>query len=120
MLFSGIVSAYPWVHHRTPEWRQQRQDDHAGHKAYRDHFNAVIKPIHDDYNEFLASTGEAAYPIGQFFEASPFMNLLLYPDRGLLKLNIDAGGVQSRRIIDRILAQEAAQRAASQPAAAQA
>jgi vanillate O-demethylase monooxygenase subunit len=47
-------------------------------------------------------------------------NLLLYPDRGLLKLNIDAGGVQSRRIIDRILAQEAAQRAASQPAAAQA
>jgi len=57
-----------------------RQDDHAGHKAYRDHFNAVIKPIHDDYNEFLASTGEAAYPIGQFFEASPFMNLLLYPE----------------------------------------
>jgi MGT family glycosyltransferase len=57
-----------------------RQDDHEGHKAYRDHFNAVIKPIHDDYNEFLASTGEAAYPIGQFFEASPHMNLLLYPE----------------------------------------
>jgi vanillate O-demethylase monooxygenase subunit len=33
-------------------------------------------------------------------------NLTSYPDRGLLKLNIDAGGVQSRRIIDRILAQE--------------
>jgi MGT family glycosyltransferase len=57
-----------------------RQDDHEGHKAYRDHFNAVIKPIHDDYNAFLASTGEAAYPIGQFFEASPHMNLLLYPE----------------------------------------
>jgi MGT family glycosyltransferase len=57
-----------------------RQDDYAGHKAYRDHFNAVIKPIHDDYNAFLASTGEAAYPIGQFFEASPYMNLLLYPE----------------------------------------
>ena len=41
---------------------------------------AVIKPIHDDFNAFLASTGEEAYPIGQFFEASPFMNLLLYPE----------------------------------------
>ena len=29
------------------------EDDHACHKAYRDHFNAVIKPIHDDFNEFL-------------------------------------------------------------------
>lgn len=55
-------------------------NDYAGHAAYRDRFNEVIKPIHDDFNEFLTSTGEAAYPIGQFFEASPFMNLLLYPE----------------------------------------
>ncbi|MFG6137851.1 aromatic ring-hydroxylating dioxygenase subunit alpha [Halomonas sp. B23F22_10] len=33
-------------------------------------------------------------------------NLLRYPDRQLLKLNIDGGGVQARRIIDRILAEE--------------
>ncbi len=33
-------------------------------------------------------------------------NLLAYPARDLLKLNIDAGGVQSRRVIERILAQE--------------
>lgn len=33
-------------------------------------------------------------------------NLLRYPERGLLKLNIDAGGVQSRQIIDRLLAAE--------------
>jgi len=33
-------------------------------------------------------------------------NLLAYPTRGLLKLNIDAGGVQSRRIIERFLAEE--------------
>jgi vanillate O-demethylase monooxygenase subunit len=33
-------------------------------------------------------------------------NLLLYPQRRLLMLNIDAGGVQSRRILDRLLAQE--------------
>ncbi|TIU57883.1 MAG: glycosyl transferase family 1, partial [Mesorhizobium sp.] len=44
-----------------------------------DHFNAVIKPIHDDFNAFLAANGEAPYPIGQFFEASPYLNLLLYP-----------------------------------------
>ena len=36
-------------------------------------------------------------------------NLLAHPTRELLKLNIDAGGVQSRRVIDRLLAQEMAQ-----------
>ena len=30
-------------------------------------------------------------------------NLLAHPTREVLKLNIDAGGVQSRKIIDRIL-----------------
>jgi vanillate monooxygenase len=33
-------------------------------------------------------------------------NLTLWPERKLLMLNIDAGGVQSRRVIERILAQE--------------
>ncbi len=33
-------------------------------------------------------------------------NLLAHPDRALLKLNIDSGGVQSRRVLDRILAAE--------------
>ena len=33
-------------------------------------------------------------------------NLLAYPERNLLKLNIDAGGVQSRKIIERLLARE--------------
>ena len=36
-------------------------------------------------------------------------NLLRYPDRQLLKLNIDGGGVQARRIIDRILKEEQAE-----------
>jgi vanillate O-demethylase monooxygenase subunit len=36
-------------------------------------------------------------------------NLLTHPTRELLKLNIDAGGVQSRRVIDRLLAQETGQ-----------
>ncbi len=54
--------------------------DFACHAAFRERFNEVIKPIHDDFNDFLSSNGEAPYPIGQFFEASPFMNLLLYPE----------------------------------------
>jgi vanillate O-demethylase monooxygenase subunit len=33
-------------------------------------------------------------------------NLDKYPTRKLLMLNIDAGGVQARRIIDRIIARE--------------
>jgi vanillate O-demethylase monooxygenase subunit len=33
-------------------------------------------------------------------------NITAWPDRKLLMLNIDSGGVQSRRIIDRLLAEE--------------
>ncbi len=54
--------------------------DHEGHKAFRARFNAMIQPIHDGFNAFLAANGEAAYPLGQFFEASPYLNLLLYPE----------------------------------------
>lgn len=35
-------------------------------------------------------------------------NLLRHPERQLLKLNIDAGGVQSRKILERLIAAEAA------------
>ena len=38
-------------------------------------------------------------------------NLLAQPQRRLMRLNIDAGGVQSRRVLDRIVAQEAARSA---------
>jgi len=40
-------------------------------------------------------------------------NLLAYPDRRLLMLNIDAGGVQSRRIIERFIAAEEPQKRAA-------
>jgi vanillate O-demethylase monooxygenase subunit len=33
-------------------------------------------------------------------------NLLAHPQRQLLKLNIDSGGVQSRRVLERLIAQE--------------
>lgn len=53
--------------------------DRRAHAAYRRRFRQVIKPIHDEFNDFLKSVGERRYPRGQFFEASPHMNLLLYP-----------------------------------------
>ncbi len=47
-------------------------------------------------------------------------NLLAWPQRKLLALNIDAGGVQSRRVLDRLIAaeQQAAAAAPTTPAAA--
>jgi MGT family glycosyltransferase len=56
------------------------QSDHAAHERFRARFHEVIAPIHADFNAFLAANGESVYPIGQFFEASPFLNLLLYPE----------------------------------------
>ena len=38
-------------------------------------------------------------------------SLLAHPERKLLMLNIDAGGVQSRRVLDRLVAQERASQA---------
>ncbi len=49
-------------------------------ERYQSRFNAVIRPIHEDFNAFLRECGEAPYPIGEFFEASPHLNLLLYPE----------------------------------------
>ena len=55
------------------------EKDKSGFELYRKRFNEVIKPIHDDFNMFLKEHGEKPYSVGQFFEASPYMNLLLYP-----------------------------------------
>jgi len=44
-------------------------------------------------------------------------NLLAHPERSLLKLNIDAGGVQSRRVLERIIAQERSPQAVAATAA---
>jgi len=54
--------------------------DHAGHARFRARFNEVIRPLHDAFNAFLTEQGEKPYPLGQFFEASPYLNLLLYPE----------------------------------------
>ena len=55
------------------------ENDHACFAAFEERFNEVIGPIHGRFNEFLASCGEDPYPLGQFFEPSPHLNLLLYP-----------------------------------------
>ncbi|NAS63620.1 Rieske (2Fe-2S) protein, partial [Pseudomonas syringae pv. actinidiae] len=46
------------------------------------------------------------------------LNLLQHPHRNLLKLNIDAGGVQSRKILERLIAAEQADNANQIPVAA--
>ena len=55
-------------------------NDPEGMAAYDARFKEVIQPIHDDYNAFLAENDEAPYHLGEFFEPSPTMNLLLYPE----------------------------------------
>lgn len=57
-----------------------RADDRECHEAFQRRFEEVIRPIHDDFNAFLAECGEEPYPLGEFFEASPHLNLLLYPE----------------------------------------
>jgi MGT family glycosyltransferase len=56
------------------------EGDHACFRTYEDRFNAVIGPIHERFNAFLSDNGEEPYPLGQFFEASPYLNILLYPE----------------------------------------
>ncbi len=56
------------------------EDDRGCHARFRARFLEVIRPIHEEFNAFLEANGEAAYPPGQFFETSPFLNLLLYPE----------------------------------------
>ncbi len=56
------------------------EHDRACFEQYRNRFNDAIRHVHADFNAFLASCGEAPYPTGEFFEPSPYMNLLLYPE----------------------------------------
>ena len=55
------------------------ENDRACFAAFESRFSEVIGPIHERFNEFLTSCGEDPYPLGQFFEPSPHLNLLLYP-----------------------------------------
>ncbi|MEO1192881.1 MAG: glycosyltransferase [Pseudomonadota bacterium] len=61
------------------------ENDTACHKAFEARFNEVVGPIHETFNRFLADCGHDPYPLGEFFEASPHLNLLLYPEPVLFK-----------------------------------
>jgi len=56
------------------------ENDKPCFRRFEDKFHQVISPIHEKFNAFLADHGESPYPLGQFFEASPYLNLLLYPE----------------------------------------
>jgi MGT family glycosyltransferase len=55
------------------------EKDKAGFRKFQRRFLKLIKPAHARFNQFLAKVGHAPYPLGEFFEASPYLNLLLYP-----------------------------------------
>jgi len=54
-------------------------NDQACHVRFRARFNEVIRSLHEQFNAFLVDQGEKPYPLGEFFETSPYLNLLLYP-----------------------------------------
>lgn len=55
------------------------ENDKACFRAYEEAFLRQVAPTHARFNEFLAKVGEKPYALGEFFETSPWMNLLLYP-----------------------------------------
>ena len=55
------------------------ENDKAGFEKFDEEFLKLVKPTHDRFNEFLKKVGHEPYPLGQFFETSPHVNLLLYP-----------------------------------------
>lgn len=55
------------------------EDDKEGFRKFDERFLELVKPTHARFNEFMVKQGEEPYPLGQFFEASPTMNMLLYP-----------------------------------------
>jgi len=54
--------------------------DRACKETFEAEFQRLIRPCHDRYNKFLTSSGQPVYPLGEFFETSPHLNLLLYPE----------------------------------------
>jgi MGT family glycosyltransferase len=55
------------------------ENDKACFEAFDQRLLAEVEPCHRRFNDFLAKIGHPPYPPGQFFETSPYLNLLLYP-----------------------------------------
>ena len=58
-----------------------RADNREGHYEFEARYLEIIEPVHEAFNDFLAECGEDPYPRGLFFEPSPYLNLLKYPER---------------------------------------
>jgi len=56
------------------------EDDKAGFEAYRSEFEKEIKPLHDDFMNFLEAQGCKRLDFPEFVLPSPYLNLLLYPE----------------------------------------
>lgn len=56
------------------------ESDKEGFQKFNKKFLETVSPIHEKFNDFLKECGEKEYPLGEFFEASPYLNLLLYPE----------------------------------------
>ena len=55
------------------------ENDKTGFETFENRFLDLVQPTHARFNAFLTKLEHEPYPLGQFFEASPTMNLLLYP-----------------------------------------
>ncbi|MGF1593699.1 MAG: nucleotide disphospho-sugar-binding domain-containing protein [Kiloniellaceae bacterium] len=56
------------------------ENDRECFGKFESKFKQVVQPCHAKFNAFLKDCGEAPYELGEFFEASPYLNLLLYPE----------------------------------------
>jgi MGT family glycosyltransferase len=54
--------------------------DRAGWEDFRAAYRRTLKPVHDRYNAFLVSVGEAPMAAAEFLQASPWLNLVLTPE----------------------------------------
>lgn len=48
-------------------------------QEYRDEFEKEIKPLHDDFMDYIESCGSERIEFPEFVQPSPYLNLLLYP-----------------------------------------
>jgi MGT family glycosyltransferase len=54
--------------------------DRAGWEDFHATYRRELKPVHDRYNAFLVSVGEAPMAAAEFLQASPWLNLVLTPE----------------------------------------
>ncbi|WP_280536253.1 glycosyltransferase [Halopenitus sp. POP-27] len=64
-----------------PHLSGARADDVEHYHEFQGRYEDVIEDVHERFNDFLEEHGEDPYPRGLFYETSPYLNLLKYPER---------------------------------------